>query len=181
MKKIFALLLALCLVFSFAACGNSDGNGGNSGENGVDMSKYPTDINEWTAQNLVDYFFEAVDFPSDCVEDILPAEDCAGIPVHEMGTIWNIDGTNDVSITFFILDPNAADTTPEAVNEVRQAIIDDPNHNYSTEDMMLGTQDHMVGNVLFSYSEFTSNEEVYDQIEEAYENLVNYLGVKAEF
>ena len=76
------------------------------------MSKYPADINEWTGQNLVDYFEEAVNFPDDCES-------------------W--------------------------------------------------VQDHLVGNVAFSYGVYTANEDVYNQIEAAYDYLVTSLGATADF
>lgn len=161
---------------------DSSEESGNNTVNGIDMSKYPADFNEWTAQNLVDYFNEAVDFPGDCetwVQD--HASYWAGMPVYECAGVWNADGAGDVCVMFFVFNPDSPDTTPEAVEEVKQKIRDDANHDYTTEDLNLGPQDHMIGNVSFCYGMLTLNEEVYNDVEAAYNDLVKALGVTPDF
>lgn len=44
MKKIFALLMAVMMVFSFAACGNDDGNKGEGGKAPRDGSNLDIDL-----------------------------------------------------------------------------------------------------------------------------------------
>lgn len=167
--------------------GSDDGtkapeNTSGSSDISVDWSKYPADFSDWTAQNLADYFMEAVDFPSDCeawVQD--HAEYWAGFPVYECSGIWNADGDDDIMAIFVTFNPDSPDTKPEEVEAIKQAIRDDKNHDYTTEDIFLGPQDHMVGHVSFSYGFSTMNEEVCDGIEAAYNYLVQELGLTPDF
>jgi len=207
MKKTLALLLAAVMLFCLAACAtdNSDKTSSNpqtstdstastesiastddtvSGgqtEVSVDMSKYPTDINKWTAQNFVDYFNEAVAFPKDCetwVQD--HATYWANMPIYEASGVWNMNGASDVALMIFVCNPDAPDTTPEKVEELKQAVRDAEDHMYVTDELMLGLIDHMVGNVMFTYSQ-SPNEEVVKAINAAYDNLVKALGVTPDF
>lgn len=208
MKKTLALLLATVMLFCLAACATengdktssnpqttSDGAASTAGtsstddtasnasqaEVNVDMTKYPSDINEWTAKNFVDYFNEAVNFPKDCetwVQD--HATYWAGQPIYEASGIWNTEGACDVAIMIFVCKPDSPDTTPEKVEELKQAVRDAEDHMYVTEELMLGLIDHMVGNVMFTYSQ-TPNEEVLAEIDAAYNNLVKALGVTPDF
>ncbi len=208
MKKLLVIFMTLVLSLGLAACGDEkkdtnntatttpkqdkskDASAGttttpaaqeNAGGSGIDLSKYPEDLNEWTMQNLIDYFEQAVEFPSDCESWISGQDELTGTPVSAMAGIWNADGTDDVELMFIVLDPENPDTTPEVVEEIKQAIRDDKNHDYTTDDLYLGIQDHLVGNVAFSYGAYTTNEEVYNAIEEAYGNLISGLGAKADF
>lgn len=191
MKKVLAIVLAAIIVMALAACSANTGKDDNkdndsasstSGTINVDMSKYPADFKDWTAQNLADYFNEAVNFPSDCETWIQDhAEYWANTPVYEISGIWNADGADDVIVMFTVFNSDGPDTTPEEVEAIQNAIREDKNHDYTTEDLMLGIQDHMIGHVSFSYGFTTTNEEVYNEVEAAYNNLVEAMGVTPDF
>lgn len=198
MKKVLAMLLAAAMMFSFAGCSAEKGNGetkkddstsapsedaGNGNDDvKVDMSKYPADFKEWTAQTVADYFNEAVNFPSDCETWVQEhAEYWAGLPIYEVSGIWNADGADDIIVVFTVFNSDSPDTTPEEVEAVQKIIREDKNHDYTTEDIFLGPQDHMIGHIAFSYGFTTTNDEVYNEIEAAYNYLVKELGVTPDF
>ena len=54
MKKVTALLLALMMVLSLAACGGNTDNGGNSDNNGSGGKDQPAAV-DMTAQEVLDY------------------------------------------------------------------------------------------------------------------------------
>ena len=186
MKKLLAVVLAVIMVMSFAACSantekDNKAKTASTSSINVDMSKYPADFKDWTAQNLVDYFKEDVNFPSNCetwVQD--HATYWAGLPVYEASGIWNVAGAGDVSIMFTVFNPDSSDTTPEDVEAVKQIIREDKNHDYTTDKLFLGPQDHMVGHVAFAYSDVL-NEEVYNAVDAAYNYLVEAMGVTPDF
>ncbi len=168
MKKLLALILSLTMVLCLAACGGGDDKSGE-----VDMSKYPADINEWTAQNFNDYFTEAGVYTN---EDWVNFQDHAqyysGTAIDEAGGY--MDDAGMINIAVFIVDPDSIEADGEALlNYVKE-------NKCLTEDFSAMPIDHMVGNALFWYS-YTSDEEVYNAFEEAYNNLVEALGVTPEF
>lgn len=193
MKKVLAIVLAAIMVISFTACGANKGNDDKKTDSpssstptndkiNVDMSKFPADFNDWTAQNVLDYFTETVNFPSDCetwVQD--HAEYWAGMPIYEVAGIWNANGADDIIVMFTTFNPDSPDTTPEEVEAVQKIIREDKNHDYTTEEIFLGPQDHMIGHVAFSYGVTTTNEEVYNEVEAAYNQLVKVMGVTPDF
>lgn len=200
MKKVLAIMLAAMMALSLTACGDAtkkdDGNGdtsaagnkesGSAADNNesdsVDLSKYPADFNDWTAQNVVDYFQEAVEFPSDCEAWTQNhAEYWSNMPVYECSGVWNADGADDVIAIFVTFNPDSPDTTPEEVEAVQKIIREDKNHDYTTEDIFLGPQDHMIGHVSFSYGATTTNDDVYNAIEDAYNYLVKEMGLTPDF
>lgn len=192
MKRILAIVLAAIMVMALAACSANTGkdeNKNNTSEPAVstsdinvDMSKYPADFKDWTAQNVCDYFAEAVNFPSDCETWLQNhEEDWPNMPIYEVSGIWNADGADDVMVMFTTFNPDSPDTTPEAVEEVQKIIREDKNHDYTTEHIFLGPQDHMIGHVAFSYGSSTLNDEVYNEVEAAYNYLVEAMGVTPDF
>lgn len=178
MKKLLALVLAMMMVLSLAACGNSGGNAADAGIKEVDLSKYPADLKDWNAQNLLDYFKEAADLPSDWEEWYRDATWYMSEPIHEDSGIWNDDGS--VQLMIYIFDPNAADTTPEAVEEVLEALRTDSTHSYITDDWWIGPATHLVGNILFDY-ESTTDEAYYNMFEAAYQQLISTFELTADF
>lgn len=191
MKKSLAIVLVAIMVIAFAACSantekddnkdKSDSTTSTSDIN-VDMSKYPADFKDWTAQNLVDYFNEAVNFPSGCETWVQNhAEYWANYPIYEVSGIWSDkNAIENVVVMFTVFNPDSPDTTPEAVEAVQKAIREDKNHDYTTEDIFLGAQDHMVDHVALSYK-LTTNEKVCREIEDAYNYLVETMGVTPDF
>ena len=162
MKKLLAIVLVAIMVMAFAACSantekddnkdNTSNSAASASDTNVDMSKYPADFKNWTAQNLVDYFNEAVNFPSGCEKWVQNHDEYwANYPVYEVSGIWSDkNATENIVVMFTVFNPDSPDTTPEAVEAVQKAIREDKNHDYTTEDIFLGVQDHMVGHVAFS-------------------------------
>ncbi len=178
MKKLLALVLAMMMVLSLAACGNSGDNSTDDGINEVDLSKYPADIKDWNAQNLLDYFKEAAGLPGDWEAWYRDETWYASEPVHEEAGIWNDDGS--VQLSIYIFDPNAADTTPEAVEEVLETLRTDSTHSYITDVWWIGPASHLASNILFCYED-TTDDTYYNMFEEAYQQLVSAFGLTADF
>jgi predicted small secreted protein len=180
MKKFLAIISIMILTCALTACGSSTGEDAGITVKDVDISAYPADINEWTAQNIIDYFSEAVEFPKDCETWVQDHETYySGLPINECAGCW--DEAGNVTIMFFTFSGDNPDTTPEAVESMKQAIIDSPTHTYTEdEDLYLPAFDHMVGNIGFSYNE-TVDEDVYNAVDSAYNQLIEKMGVTPDF
>lgn len=169
MKKLLALILSLTMVLCLAACGE------DGGAKEVDMSKYPTDINEWTAQNFNDYFTDAGVYTN---ADWVYLQDHAtywagsGTAIDECGGY--MDDAGMVNIAVFTIDPNSleADAT-ELINYLKE-------NKCMPEDLMGFPVDHLVGNVIFWYGT-TADEDVYAAFDKAYNDLIAALGVTPDF
>lgn len=176
MKKVFSTLLALALALSLAACGGSGGKSGGGSD--IDMSAYPSDINEWTGQNFIDYFTEAGVFgTADGGESWLQdhADYWPGTPVDDCAGWWD-DMNNMIVIT--ILKPDIADSSQEQYDEWMTAIRD--TKAFPGDYAALGA-DHLVGNVVFEFETTVMDDEIYEKMNTAYQDLVKALGVTPEF
>lgn len=176
MKKLFSALLALALVLVLAACGGSNGDAQSGGESGVDISAYPADINAWTGQNFIDYFTEAGVFgTADGGESWLQdhADYWPGTPVADCAGWWD-DMNNMIVIT--ILSPDLADSSQEQYDEWMTAIRD--TKAFPGDYAALGA-DHLVGNVVFKAT--VMDDDIYERMNGAYQNLVDALGLSPEF
>lgn len=190
MKKLVSILLAAVMLLSFAACSSSKGNDNNESKPsessnaevkdlGIDMSKYPADINEWTSKNFVDYFTEAGVFKNgDGVETWTQdhATYWAGTPVDEAVGCW--DDAETFSIMVCILNTKNSDSTDEMLNEWLTSIKE--SKKAPGEYSML-TIDHLVGNVAFQFETTIADDAVYNSMLDAYNYLVKSLGVTPEF
>ena len=199
MKKVFAIILAVAMILSMAACGNTTPTTTNGGENNQTgtpstpstgsgnnttvatdpteensiLSKYPADINDWTSQNVLDYFTEVGVFTNAEWAFIQTHEEYyAGTPVDDCVSYMDYDGM--VMICIFTFDPQNEDAD---VNAALESIR-------STQTMPAEVGgvpvDHMVGNLAFFYS-FTADEEVYNAFDAAYKELIAALGVTPDF
>ena len=181
MKKLLALILAMMMALSLVACGDSGNNPSapSGGDIGVDLSAYPTDINEWSAQQLLDYFKEAVPALNECEDWFQPhVPYWTDTPINDVSGTWNDDGTIQLECRTF--DPENPDTTPEEVEAWKQNFRDDANHGYVTDEFFIDTNSHMAGNVVVNY-EWTTNDDVYEALETAWNGLVSALGVTPDF
>lgn len=158
---------------------NTEATTAAQGDSSLDLSKYPADFSEWTAKDVIEYFAEAVDFPSDCeVWHQDHATYWAGLPIYECSGVWNDEGTIYLDASTF--NPDSPDTTPEEVEEVMNTIREDKNHEYVTDDIFMNPASHMIGHVAISY-EYTLDDDVYNAIEKAYNELVDALGLTPDF
>lgn len=184
MKKTLAILLALVMALTLTACGggNNDKSGNNDASgssDGVDMSKYPSDINDWTGQNFIDYFtetgactggagFETWMQPHEMYWDDSPVSECVGW--------WDDVG---VSVIITILKPDLADSSQEQYDEWMAGFRE--NHAFPEEDYGGMPVDHMIGNVVFEYETSILDDDIYEKMTTAYEDLVSALGVTPDF
>lgn len=181
MKKVLALILVLVLALSLAACttGNNGENGGETGgttsgeTGGMDMSKYPADINEWTAQNFNDYFKEVGVYTND---EYIYMQDHAtyysGTAVDECGGYMDNEGLYFTGV--FIVDPDSQEADGKAMLENLRSTKTFP------EELGSIPVDHLVGNVVFFYS-FSADEAFYNAFDAAYNQLIKDLGVTPDF
>lgn len=180
MKKLITLLLALTMVLCLVACGSSnDAKADDTAENtGIDMSKYPADINEWSGQNFNDYFTEAGIFHENNAETWLQDHEIywPGTPVDECAGWWTDDGSAMVMIC--ILKESHADSSAEDYSVWKSAIVET---KALPGEYSAFAVDHLVGNVTFSYSSFIMDDDVYEAMDAAYLQLVEALGVTPDF
>lgn len=185
MKKLLAILLALMLVLSLAACGG-DKDGGDTKDpnetqtNGtdVDLSKYPADLGTWTAQNLLDYFTEAGVFTEGSDRESWfqdHANYWSDTPFNECSGYW--DDLGEIQVMFFTFDDTLPDTTPEEVAAMKESI---KANKFLPEDYSAMPIDHMVGNVAVSYM-LSTNEEFYNKMDAAWNALVKATGATLDF
>ncbi len=183
MKKFFAVLLVLVMVFTLAACGESGGSEseGSTESSGVDMSAYPADVNEWTGQNYIDYFKAVGLFTDDNAHETW-LQDHANYwpetPVSECAGWWDNEGIEGCMM-ILILDPGLADSSQEDFDAWMTSIRDDKNlpGDYSS----LGVVDHLIGNVAFSYSAMTLDDECLAACDAAFDQFVADTGATPEF
>lgn len=172
MKKVLVMVLALMMLFGLAACGN-EAKDKTTEAAGIDMSKYPADINEWTSQNFLDYFAEAGVFTKSewtYIQD--HANYYVGTAVNECAGY--MDDTGMIMISIFTFDPESTEVDVKAALESIRT-----NKTLPAE---LGSipVDHMAGNVVFWYS-MTTDEAAYNAMDAAYNELVKALGVTPDF
>ena len=173
MKKVLAIALALVMLFSFAACSSAPIE-----VQEVDLSKYPTELSEWSAQNLIDYFTEAGVFTEGRgKESWLQDHEWYWIdtPINECAGYW--DTSNRILIMCYTFDETLPDTTPEEVEELIRNIKE--NHQIDLELDVIPV-DHFAGNIAFSFT-YTTDDAYLNAAEEAYNNLITALGVTPDF
>ena len=198
MKKLLALFLAMMMVLSLAACadsgGGSTGNpssdpgtqesapagGGESQEpsGGVDLSAYPADLNDWTGQDFIDYFTAAGVFVEGNGRETWLQDHVdywPGTPVSECAGYWDDDGL--ILIMIFTFDGSLPDTTPEDANAWKGSIRE---NQMLPEDFGSFPVDHLVGDVAFCYM-LTTDDDVYNAMDAAYNDLVSAMGVTPDF
>ena len=185
MKKVLAILVAAVMLLTLAACGgetNNDAVGGSpSGEestNGVDMSKYPSDLNDWSGQDFIDYFKEVGVFTDgNGFETWLQdhATYWPGTPVNECAGWWNDEGT--IMVTIILLSADNADTSEEQLEEWKTSIKE--NHALPGEYASLPV-DSLIGNVAFTFEETILDDAVYEEFTKAYEELLAAMNVTPE-
>ena len=184
MKKFLAVLLMAVMVFTFCACGGgTSGSEGSSETSGVDMSAFPSDVNEWTGQNFIDYFkAQGLFIEEGSYETWLQnhTEYWAGTPVSECAGWWDAnDETGDHGyVMILIASPDLADSSQEAYDEWMNYIRE---NKKLTDEYTALKVDHLVGNAAFCYSELVFNDDELAKIEAAYEQFISDTGATAEF
>lgn len=192
MKKALAIALAVLMVLSLAACGKKTNNNESKpneskpGESTnadvteltIDMSKYPAKLEEWTGQNLIDYFKEAGVFKDGDGFETWSQDHAtywAKTPVNECVGCWD-DSTTTIMIA--ILSADNADTSEEQLNEWVANIKE---KKALPGDYSSFVVDHLIGNIAFSYEATVLDDEIYNKMTDAYNYLVKSMGVTPEF
>ena len=198
MKKLLALFLAVMMVLSLAACADSGGGdtgnpnsdagtqesnpagGGESKEpsGGGALSGYPADLNDWTGQNFIDYFTAAGVFTEGSGRESWlqdHADYWPETPVSEAVGYWDDDGL--ILIMILTFDGSLPDTTPEAASDMKDYIR---GNKMLPEDFGSFPIDHLVGDVAFCYM-LTTDDDVYNAMDAAYNDLVTAMGVTPDF
>ncbi len=177
LQRLTVVCMAVVLTLGLAACGAKGGDSKKEGSK-IDMSKYPSKIEEWSGQNVNDYFKEAGVFYDGNGGEIWLQDHAtywSGMPVKECAGWWTEDGSMAM---IFVLSGSEADTSEEQLNEWIEAIKADK--KLPLEGEMTIAIDHLVGNLAFSYSTVL-DEDAYNAMDAAYKNLVEALGAKEEF
>ncbi len=168
MKKLTAIVLALVMVLALCACGTSNGGG----DSDVDMSKYPTDLNSWTAQNFNDYYTACgvyTDSQYAYIQD--HATYWVGTPVDEAGGYMDDVGATSI---ICLVDPDSTEGDANALLEYIRA------NKTLDEDLGSMAVDHLAGNVVFIYG-ISSDEDFYNAMEKATQDLFTALNVTPDF
>lgn len=169
--------MVLAIVLGMAACGKDEKKEPDTAK--IDMSKYPADVNEWSGQNLIDYFVEAGVFTGTQSGDETWLQDheyWTGMPVSECAGYWTGDST--VMIMMLLLDDSQADSSKEAYDEWMTSIKE---KKTLPGEMNMYIVDHLVGNIAFIYSTITMDDGAYNAMEQAYQDWVKALNVTPEF
>ena len=182
MKKLFVIMLIIAMAFCFASCGGSSEGGSNDSETTpqVDMSSYPSDIQEWTSENFIEYFDKQGILPIS--EDLPPgvgshADEWGGTPIHE-SIIWSFTEDDPGSFAILVY-KDAGDVSEEEMEYWKNCIDTDRTMPY--EYATFGKVDHLVGNVGFLYSGLALNDELAETIEDAYQQFLKDTGFTPEF
>ncbi len=144
------------------------------------MSKYPAKLDDWTAQDLINYFKEAGVFVEKAGFEIWEQEYAMywdNSPVNGAVGYWDDAGT-DASIMILMLGADNADTSEEQLNEWKEHI---KANKACPGDYSLCTVDHLVGNLAFEFETTAPNDEIYNSMLDAYNYLVKAMGVTPEF
>ncbi len=174
MKKALTLILCIVMILSLAACGTT----GESGEkkdtdNSEILSQFPTDLQEWTAQNFNDYF-KAIGLYTK--EDYIYVQDHAtyyvGTCIDECGGYMDDAGLYFTGV--FIVDEDSTEgNAAELLSYVKE-------NRTLTEEFGSMTIDHMCGHLLIMDS-FTQDEDFYNSFESAIKDLVKALGAELDY
>ena len=186
MKKLLALTLAAVMTFSLVGCGSSSenseskdsaGSGNASSESSslkdADLANYPENFDEWTGQDILDYFTEIGVFTNEEWAYLQTGEETAGTGFAECASYMSMDD-DSVYICIFYFDPNASDAS--LGEEHKQSIIDNGCLSGELSDFVV---DHLVGNFAFSYS-LCEDDGTYDLMDEGFEKLCDDMNLTPE-
>lgn len=185
MKKVLAIILAAVMAVSFAACSaNGGSNEGAQNEpaantaavNKVDLSAYPADINEWTVDNLMDYFTKAGCFKNEDWKYVQNEEECepATLGLSKVGSYMSDDEDGNEVVFLFWFDPAASQAKVKEQFEYIKA-----NKTFD-EAFDMQPVDHVIGNFGVSYS-LSIDDEFYNSMDAAYNQLVTDMGLTPAF
>lgn len=172
MKKLIAMVLALIMMLSMAACTAGKSNETTGGQGDI-LSKYPANINEWTSENFNEYFKEMGVYTDDKWAYVQDHENYyAGTAVDTCSGYMDDMGLYFTAV--FIINPDSTEADGKAMLEHIRA-----NKSFPEELNSLPV-DHLAGNVAFFYS-FSTDEEFYNKFDAAVKQLFEKLGVTPDF
>ncbi|MDO5410805.1 MAG: hypothetical protein Q4F21_10180 [Lachnospiraceae bacterium] len=177
MKKFLAVSLAVIIIFSLTACssaGDKTEGGGKSAK--IDLSAYPADFNEWTVENIMDYFTKAGLFTKEDWKCIQNEDECAPaeIGISRIGSYMSDDENGNQSVFIFWFDPAASESKVKEQFEFIKA--------NKTFDSAFDMQpvDHVIGNFAICYS-ISLEEDFYNAADAAYKKLVEDMKITPAF
>ena len=171
MKKFAAIILALVMALALVACGGGTNTPGET--KGADLSKYPTKLSDWTAQQFNDYFTEEGVYTDEkwiYVQD--HANYFTGIPINEGAGYMDDEGLY-LTAVYTMMKDDSEGSVQEFLDYVKE-------HKTMPEEWGSIPVDHLVDNVIFWYS-YSQDETFYNAFEAAYNKLITELGVTPDF
>lgn len=171
MKKLFAIVLAVIMIMTMVACTNQPKET-EPQDTGLDLSAFPADLKDWSAEDYNKYFIQAGVFK----EDIAYIQDhenyWINTPVYE--GCGAMDEIGDVMVFIFTFDPEAKDAdVPAFMEELRKT-------KTFPEDLNSMPMDHMAANACFLF-QFSQSDEVYEAAEKAFNDLMTAMKVTPDF
>lgn len=157
MKKVLALVMVCILALGAVACGGQKQEAG-----GVDWTKYPEKLEDWTIADVKDYIRALNFLPGDAFNMDMSAGDLEAIGAAS-GTMY-VDTTAGAYVD--IIMQFAADSA--AFAEIK-----------STHEAQGVPMDGVLGNFAFQYSSGTDEEHI-AAFEQAMKDLGTHFGVVAE-
>lgn len=159
MKKVLALTLVCILALGAIAC-----SGGTKQEtDGIDWTKYPDKLENWTIADIKDYIRTLNFLPSDAFNMDMSAGDLEAIGA-DSGTMY-VDTTAGAYVDIIMLFAPDSQTLAD-IN--------------STHEAMGVPMDGVLGNFAFQYSSGT-DEELNKAFAQALKDLGEHFGTPAEF
>lgn len=173
MKKFLAIVLALVMMLSMAACTADEVTESTGDTQANILSKYPTDINDWTSENFNDYFKEVGVYTDDQWIYVQDHATCyTGTAVDTCSGYMDDQGLYFTGV--FIINPDSTEADGKAMLEHIRT-----NKTFPEELGNLPV-DHLAGNVAFFYS-FCTDEAFYNKFDAAVNQLFTDLGVTPDF
>ena len=170
MKKVVLAVLLLALGFSMVACAN--------GKSTIqlkepDLSKYPEQLHDWSAEQLRDYFVEAGIFTNEWYTMLQDHESSyQGLPISG-NTGYADKEWNYYAVIFTMMKDDSEGSVEDYLNNIRE------NRAFPYEMGGLPV-DHLADNVIFSYS-WSEDQSFKDAMEAAYNRLITELGITPDF
>lgn len=145
-------------------------------EAGIDFNAYPADINEWTIDDIMDYFTKAGVFENDKWKYIKDEAECNAevYGFNREGSYMSDDQNGSATVFIYYFAPDASSDKVKKQFEYIKA-----NKTFD-EAFDMQPVDHVFGNFAISYS-LSLDSGFYEKVDKAYNVLVDSLGINADF
>ena len=177
MKKLVALFLAVIMVVSLAACsvdltkGKDEKDQEENGTGEVDMSKFPADLEDWSDEDMNNYFIAKGIYENQDWVYVQPKDMWVDTPVAGASGYQATDNSMTAVITVLRITDEGAE---EMIKEITES---DPHTSTILNGLAL---DAMVGPFAFCYS-FSLSEDVKTAMKEGITDLAEAMNVTPAF